>query len=56
VNRTDPNVALIEIAAETLGELLDRVVFIGGCAVGLMITDAARPAVRATQDVVLGAD
>jgi len=45
--------ALIEAAASALGEFLDRVVFIGGCAVGLMITDTARPAVRATQHVDL---
>jgi predicted nucleotidyltransferase len=53
MNPNDPNVALIETAASALGEFLDRVVFIGGCAVGLMITDTARPAVRATQDVDL---
>ena len=53
MNPNDPNVALIETAAAALRELLDRVVFIGGCAVGLLITDTARPAVRATQDVDL---
>jgi hypothetical protein len=53
VNPNDPNVALIETAAAALSTLLDRVVFIGGCVVGLMISDPARPAVRATKDVDL---
>lgn len=53
MNPGDPNVALVEFAANALGPLLDRVVFIGGSTVGLMITDDTRPAVRATQDVDL---
>lgn len=53
MNPNDPNVASIEIAAAALGELLPNVVFLGGCAVGLLITDTARPPVRATQDVDL---
>jgi hypothetical protein len=53
MNPNDPNVGLIEVAAAALTEFLDRVVFVGGCAVGLLITDAARPPVRATQDVDL---
>lgn len=51
MNPRDPNVALIESVAEALGPLNDRVVYLGGCAVGLLITDTARPAVRATLDV-----
>jgi len=53
MNPNDQNVALMDSAAAALGGLLDRVVFLGGCAVGLMITDVARPVVRATQDVDL---
>jgi predicted nucleotidyltransferase len=53
MNPNDPNVMLMERVAATLGELLDRVVFIGGCAVGLLVTDLARPPVRATEDVDL---
>jgi predicted nucleotidyltransferase len=51
MNPRDPNVLLVEAVASALGHLTERVVFVGGCAVGLMITDSGRPIVRATQDV-----
>lgn len=53
MNPRDPNVALVEAVARALGTMNERVVYVGGCAVGLLITDAARPPVRATQDVDL---
>jgi predicted nucleotidyltransferase len=53
VSPDDPNVALVEMVAKALGELNETMVFVGGCATGLLITDLARPAVRATQDVDL---
>ncbi len=34
-----------------LGPLCDEMVFLGGCATGLLITDAAAPPIRATRDV-----
>ena len=34
-----------------LGSLRDQMVFLGGCATGLLITDPAAPPVRATTDV-----
>ena len=34
-----------------LGPLCDEMVFLGGCATGLLITDPAAPPVRATRDV-----
>ncbi len=34
-----------------LGPLCDQMVFLGGCATGLLITDTAAPPVRATRDV-----
>jgi hypothetical protein len=34
-----------------LGSLADHMVFVGGCATGLLITDTAAPPIRATQDV-----
>lgn len=34
-----------------LGALCDQMVFLGGCATGLLITDPAAPPVRATRDV-----
>lgn len=38
-------------AAELLGDLAEEVVFTGGAAVGLLITDPAVPAVRPTLDI-----
>jgi predicted nucleotidyltransferase len=49
----DPNVALVQAVARALGTLNERVVFVGGCAAGLLVTDPARPPVRATVDVDL---
>jgi predicted nucleotidyltransferase len=51
MNPRDPNVAMVEAVARALGKINERVVFVGGCSVGLLITDEARPVVRATQDV-----
>ena len=34
-----------------LGPLSDEMVFLGGCATGLLITDPAAPPIRATRDV-----
>jgi hypothetical protein len=47
----DPNVTKVEMAAAELGPLLDELVLVGGCAVGLLITDPASPPVRPTIDV-----
>ena len=46
-----PNVEMLEVVVAALGELTEEMVFVGGCATGLLITDMARPPVRATQDV-----
>jgi predicted nucleotidyltransferase len=53
MNPNDPNIQAVQVVAKALGELLDEFVFLGGCAAGLLITDMARPPVRATQDVDL---
>jgi predicted nucleotidyltransferase len=53
MTRQDPNLAKIELIAAALGPLSDRLVFVGGCAVGLLVTDPAAPPVRATFDVDL---
>ena len=42
---------MLELTAHLLGKITERVVFVGGCATGLLITDSARPPVRATKDV-----
>ena len=47
----NPNLHIMIAAANRLGELRDDMVFIGGCATGLLITDPAAPEVRATIDV-----
>lgn len=49
----DPNIAAVELASVALGPLVDELVLVGGCAVGLLITDRARPPVRQTIDVDL---
>src|SRR5690348_3664995 len=43
--------ALLELAADILGPLVDDVVFVGGATIHLWLTDAAAPPVRATDDV-----
>jgi len=43
--------ALLELAAEILGPLVDDVVFVGGATVHLWVTEEAAPPVRATDDV-----
>ena len=47
----DPNVALLTHVAEALGDLREQLVFVGGCATALLITDSGAPSVRATHDV-----
>jgi hypothetical protein len=47
----NPNIEMLEIAVERLGKLIDDVVFLGGCATGLLLTDPAAPPIRATRDV-----
>lgn len=47
----NPNLALLELAAEQLRPLLSEIVFVGGCATGLLIDDPAAAPVRGTYDV-----
>jgi predicted nucleotidyltransferase len=51
IKNKDINIRMIIHVAKRLGNLRDKVVFVGGCATGLFITDPAMPEVRATQDV-----
>lgn len=51
ISNKDINIRMIIHVAKRLGDLKDKVVFVGGCATGLFITDPAMPEVRATQDV-----
>lgn len=47
------NLAMVRRVAERLGELREQVVFLGGAATALLITDSGVPDVRATIDVDL---
>ena len=47
----DPNIELLTRVAEALGDLRERLVFVGGCATALLLTDPAAPPVRVTHDV-----
>ena len=54
MNPNDPNVFLLERAAEQLGEaLLEQLVFVGGAVAGVLITDPAMPEIRPTQNQAL---
>jgi hypothetical protein len=45
------NIDFISVIAQKIKPILDQVVFVGGCTVGLMITDEAISEVRETVDV-----
>lgn len=45
------SIQLLELAAESLGELREDVVFVGAATVTLWITDPGAPPVRPTRDV-----
>jgi predicted nucleotidyltransferase len=47
----DPNRAQLVKAAKYLLPLLDRIVFVGGCVTGLLVTDEGAPPLRPTKDV-----
>lgn len=51
MRRDDPNLPHLRAIAVALGDLCDRVVFVGGSTAGLLLTDPAAEAVRATLDV-----
>jgi hypothetical protein len=51
INTRDVNIQMITTVAKRLGNLREKVVFVGGCATGLFITDPAMPEVRVTKDV-----
>jgi len=51
IKNKDMNIRMIIHVAKRLGDLRDKVVFVGGCVTGMFITDPAMPEVRATQDV-----
>jgi len=48
---SDPNRQLFERAVRFLEPVLDQLVFAGGCATGMLITDPAAAGIRPTRDV-----
>lgn len=48
-----PNVAKLELVAGALGDLREQLLFVGGCAVDLLLTDTAAAPSRVTYDVDL---
>lgn len=51
MNLNDPNFAALQAVAVALGDLRNELVLVGGCSVGLLISDPGRPPVRETLDV-----
>ncbi len=47
----NPNLALLIAIAQAMGPLCEKVVFVGGCATGLLVDDAELMDVRPTEDV-----
>jgi predicted nucleotidyltransferase len=56
MNPSDPNLAKVELIAAALGALCDELVFVGGCAAGLLMSDPAATPARVTFDVDLVAE
>lgn len=51
VRSRNPNLEILLLAVEQLGALVDEMVFLGGSATGLLITDPAASPIRVTKDV-----
>ncbi len=49
--KDNPNLEILETTVQRLGSLADKMVFLGGCATGLLLTDPAAPPIRVTHDV-----
>lgn len=47
----NPNLSLLAAIAQAMGPLREQVVFVGGCATGLLVDDAQLTDVRPTEDV-----
>jgi predicted nucleotidyltransferase len=47
----NPNLAILELVAQALGPVCDEVVFVGGCATGLLLTQERPDRIRITEDV-----
>lgn len=47
----DPNLAILELVAQALGPVCEHVIFVGGCATGLLLTQERPDRIRVTEDV-----
>ena len=47
----NPNLAMLEIVVQAPGDLCGSLVFVGGCATGLLVTTVRAHHIRATEDV-----
>jgi predicted nucleotidyltransferase len=47
----NPNLAILELVAAALGPVCDNVIFVGGCATGLLLTQERPDRIRITEDV-----
>mgnify|MGYP006302641419 CR=1 FL=1 len=47
----NPNIEILQETIDLLGPLAGELVFLGGCATGLLLTDPAAPSPRVTRDV-----
>lgn len=56
MNPLDPNILQVEEVARALGDLRDELVFVGGCAAGLLSTSPQAAPPRVTYDVDVIAD
>jgi predicted nucleotidyltransferase len=53
VRTHDPNLERVELVAAALGALREQLVFVGGCAAGLLMNEPGATPIRATLDVDL---
>lgn len=51
MNPRDPNIQLLEVVAQALDDLCDELLFVGGCAAGLLCTSPSAAPARVTYDV-----
>lgn len=47
----NPNLAILELVAQALGPVCESVIFVGGCATGLLLTQERPDRIRITEDV-----
>jgi len=47
----DLNIAILTLVVDALGDLCDSLVFVGGCATGLLVTTTRAQSIRVTDDV-----